>query len=56
MFNDADIDDDSDELTYDDIRLYRVKNPVLFFKSVCAVAIGMTILYLKYQLSNCQSA
>jgi hypothetical protein len=56
MFNDTNIDDDSDELTYDDIRLYRVRNPVLFFKSVCVGVVVMTILYLKYQLSNCQCA
>lgn len=56
MFNDANIDYDSDELTYDDIRLYRVRNPALFIKSMCVVAVTMTILYFKYQLSNCQCA
>ena len=47
MFNDA--DDDAD-ITYHDVRLYRVRNPVLFFKSMCTVAVLMTILYLKFRL------
>lgn len=44
------------EMTYEDIRLYRVRNPVLFLKSMCVVAVLMTILYLKFRLSNCQCA
>ena len=54
MFNDGDINEDN--MSYHDIRLYRVRNPVLFLKSMCVVAVAMAIIYLKYKLSNCQCA
>ncbi len=44
------------DLVYEDIRLYRVRNPVLFLKSMCAVAVIITYVYIKARLSNCQCA
>lgn len=54
MFHDGDINEDN--MSYHDIRLYQVRNPVLFLKSMGVVAIGMVILYFKFRLSNCQCA
>ena len=50
MFYYMDNYDDDEQLFYHDIRMYRVRNPVLFLKSMCTVAVLMTILYLKFRL------